>query len=323
MNSFEKKKNYFELGIAFARFSAKPDEDEHEIICKVASRLELKIPDYNELLIELVTGGGVVGPPQEWFEGTDGESRRNYGRIGTLSFAIFLLAQGKKDISDAAVQELMTLFQVEDIPTDILNDYLDALKTGDAAAAFRGFLAAFSKSLSSGSGSNEQIFDNVDPAPLIFDDKILQALQITINQASVCYREECYLATVVLCGKIIETLLAHAYEWLTGENPVEKQLAFNRVCNRLRQNHNVLLDDAVDNQLRLIYARRSAAIHGNTQVPTEDEAKGVAILTQNVINIIYSYFNDLEDFIGSWSEWCLTACPFIKKNPYQVCLLIV
>ena len=71
-----------ELGIAFARFSAKPYEDEREIICKVASRLELEIPDYDELVGELIAGEGVVGLPKEWFEGSDGESRRNYGRIG-------------------------------------------------------------------------------------------------------------------------------------------------------------------------------------------------------------------------------------------------
>ena len=100
MNSSEGKRNYFELGIAFAIFSAKPDEDEHKIVCKVASRVDLKILDYDELMTELIDSGGVVGPPREWLEGSDGESRRNYGRIGTLSFALFLLAQGNTDIDE-------------------------------------------------------------------------------------------------------------------------------------------------------------------------------------------------------------------------------
>ena len=54
MISFEDKLTFFDLGIAFARFSAIPDEDEHEIIRKVASRLKLEIPDYDELLTESV-----------------------------------------------------------------------------------------------------------------------------------------------------------------------------------------------------------------------------------------------------------------------------
>ena len=63
MTSFEDRRNFFQLGIAFARFSAKPDEDEHKIVCAVASRLDLEIPDYNALVVELVKGRGVVGPP--------------------------------------------------------------------------------------------------------------------------------------------------------------------------------------------------------------------------------------------------------------------
>ena len=49
------KRNFFELGIAFARFSAKPDEEEHRIICEVALRLELEVPDCSDLLLEVVT----------------------------------------------------------------------------------------------------------------------------------------------------------------------------------------------------------------------------------------------------------------------------
>ena len=163
MYSSEDKRNYFELGIAFARFSAKPDEDEHKIVCKVASRVELKIPDYNELITERIVGGGVVGPPSEWFEGSDGESRRNYYRIGTLSFAIFLLAQGNKGIEERAVQELKALFRAENIPKECLEDYIADLQAsdGDAAGAFRGFLATFSKALQSDQCDNESISERI------------------------------------------------------------------------------------------------------------------------------------------------------------------
>ena len=149
MISFKDKLTFFELGIAFTRFSAKPDEDEHEIIRKVASQLELEIPDYSELLVDLVEGGGIVTPPRKWFEGSDGASRAIYSRIGNLSFAIFLLAQGKHDIPDEAQQELVTLFRTEHIPEQILNDYIKNLETGNAKGAFRGFVPAFSQALPS------------------------------------------------------------------------------------------------------------------------------------------------------------------------------
>ena len=171
MNSFEDKKVFFELGFAFARFSVKPDEDEHKIICHVASQLdsrhELEISDYNELS-RLATEEKVVGPSREWFEGADGESRRNYYRIGTLSFVIFLDAQANDDLSDAAVKELRALFRAENIPKECLEDYFADLQAsdGDATGTFRGFLATFSKALQSDPSDSESIFERIS------DDKI-------------------------------------------------------------------------------------------------------------------------------------------------------
>lgn len=59
------------------------------------------------------------------------------------------------------------------------------------------------------------------------------------------------------------------------------------------------LDDSVDESLNLIYTHRSVVIHrGNLRkvsFPTEGQAKHVAGLTQEVINILYGYFNDLTD----------------------------
>ena len=156
MNPLEDKKTFFELGIAFARFSAKPDEDEHEIICKVASRPELEIPDYSELLTERVSRG-IVTPPSEWFEGSNGASRRNYYRIGTISFAMALYPQGNEDNDDGALTELIALFRVEAISEQILNDYVMDLKVGNAVGALKGFVAAFSKALSNEEYDNDPI----------------------------------------------------------------------------------------------------------------------------------------------------------------------
>ena len=162
MNSFEDKKVFFDLGIAFARFSVKTDEDEYKIICQVVSQHELKIPDYNELCI-LATDEKVVRPPSEWFEGSDGESRRHYYRIGTFSFVIFLDALADEDPSDEAVKELKALFRAENIPKECLEDYIADLQTrdGDAAGAFRGFLATFSKALQSDQCDNDSISERI------------------------------------------------------------------------------------------------------------------------------------------------------------------
>ena len=140
-----------------------------------------------------------------------------------------------------------------------------------------------------------QIFENLEEAPSVFDDMILKALQCTINEASTSYKHGCYLATIVLCGKIIETLLAHAYECLTDEYPFGNRRPFAYMRRKLRDDYKVLLGPTVDEMLELIYVHRSVGVYRNT-FPSEDDAHSIVVFTQNVINIIYQYFKDESNF---------------------------
>ena len=83
------KKNFFELGVAFGQFSAKPVQDNYETICKTASPLELGLPDYDNLKNQLWWD---FTPPAKWFIGSDDESLRNCYEIGILAYLRFLFA---------------------------------------------------------------------------------------------------------------------------------------------------------------------------------------------------------------------------------------
>ena len=235
-----------------------------------------------------------MDPPREWLAGPEGELRRNYGQIGILSFAIFLLAQEDETISDDAVQELKALFRAEAIPDDCLNDYLAELKTGDAVGAFREFVVTFSKAVPDDPRSNERIFDNVGSPPSSFDSNVSRTLQLTIAEACSCYKHECYLATIALCGKVIETLLADAFHVLMGK-PKPEKMGFAEVRKALRDK-GMPLDESMDQLLILIYTHRSVVIHDAGQLqdyefPKKGLAESVAGLTQEAINIMYDYFN--------------------------------
>ncbi len=43
------KKSFFELGVAFGQFSAKPDLEKYETTRKIALSLELEFPSYDDL----------------------------------------------------------------------------------------------------------------------------------------------------------------------------------------------------------------------------------------------------------------------------------
>ena len=196
-----------------------------------------------------------------------------------------------------AEAEAVGIFLQEDDP--VLRGNIREI--GDAKAVHSRFVQQISDSLlgknSSKINSKDEIFWNLSTPPDAFDKHVSEMLRLTINETSVCYKHECYLATIALCGKIIETLLANAFQALMGKPPSEK-MSFGDIRAALR-GKGAPLDDSVDELLNLIYTHRSVVIHrGNLRkisFPTEGQAKHVAGLTQEVINILYSYFNDLTD----------------------------
>lgn len=140
----------------------------------------------------------------------------------------------------------------------------------------------------------DEIFGGLCSPPDAFDDEVLKMLQLTVDEASVCYKHECYLATIMLCGKIIETLLAIAFQALMGKPP-GKRMPFGQIRQVLWEK-GVLLNDSVDKLLDLIYTPVVySGILLKTSFPTENQAKTIAGLTQEVINIIYAHFNDQTD----------------------------
>ena len=292
-------KNFFELGVAFAQFSANSEEKNYENTRKIALALELEFPNHDDLKGKLWWD---FVPPAKWFKGSDGESFRNCYEIGILAYLRFLLAlppsTRTEQISEAE-QKLKDLFVEENIAPEVLGDYLAGLDTDDPSkinASLRTFVQNFPKAF-----RKEQIFDNLGSAPLVFDDKVSETLRLTIDEASICYKNKCYLATIALCGKIIETLLANAFQALMEKTPPEK-MGFGEIRKALR-GKGMPLDDSVDELLELIYTHRSIVVHHSStgshiryvSYPTKEQAMPLAGLTQVVINVIYDYFNSQAD----------------------------
>ena len=305
-----KAKIFFELGIAFAQFSATPnDTDKYEQTRRIASSLELELPDHSDLKNQ---PWWEFVPPAKWFTGSNGELFKNCYEIGQLSYLRFLLAlppspNTRTEQIDETVRQLEYLFEVEDIPAEILNDYLTGLETGDADranASLRTFWRKFSIVLhEKATKPNEEIFNNPGPAPVeifnnlgtdpsAFKKEVLAAFHLTINEASKCYKHECYLATIVLCGRIIETLIANAYIVVFGVNPLDTKIAFKDMRTKLK-NEGVPLEETIDAELEVIYKHRNAIAHESIRIPTKEQAAGIALLTQNTIDITFRYFNDL------------------------------
>ena len=203
------------------------------------------------------------------------------------------------------IERLKIFFTVEDIPAEILDDHLAWLKTEDPLNAFRKFEIVFRKALSGKDTEPNEgifnnpgpdpagIFNNLDPDPSVFKKEVLKAFHSTVDEAAKCYEHECYLATIVLCGRIIETLIANVYQVVFRKNPLDdEKMRFEDMHNDLKNKAGLPLLTTVDKLLALIYDYRSKVIHGNIEIPIKDEAVGIVNLTRSVISTTFDYFNN-------------------------------
>lgn len=138
-------------------------------------------------------------------------------------------------------------------------------------------------------------FNALESASPDFDKDIVDAIEYMLEEASVCYKNQCYLATIMLCGKVMETLIKHVYKPVTKNEiyTIKKgeqiERTFKNMCNDLRS-EGILLSRGVGERLDIIYAHRSGAAH-ESRIPSKDEAGSVALLTNDVMKHIFEYCN--------------------------------
>ena len=134
-------------------------------------------------------------------------------------------------------------------------------------------------------------FESLDAVPPYFQEDAWNALKKTIHEAAVSYENNCYLATTILCGKITETLLKHAYFIVFDIDPDSQNLNTHKIRGKLRS-EGFLLEQAVDDQLTFISRSRNTAVHQSTFIPDKEQAGAVSLYTKSVIKIIIYTFCD-------------------------------
>jgi hypothetical protein len=127
----------------------------------------------------------------------------------------------------------------------------------------------------------EELF-YVFPAGIIEED-VTQAVNLTYDEVMICFENRCYTSSITLCGKIVETILAGLYASVCGGDADEENLGIDAICNRLKKHGYDLKKDALQSMMDVISCQRNKAVHGSIIIPTSAEAKGVVLLTKDVM----------------------------------------
>jgi len=124
-------------------------------------------------------------------------------------------------------------------------------------------------------------------SPEIFTHEETQDLNYAWSEVLNCYGNDCFVACVSLCGKVIETVVASIYKRKTGKYPREEDPdsppSFASTIKKLKKEHNFDFPDNIEKILGIVSDARNEAIHANLRRPSPDETRGVLSFTREVL----------------------------------------
>lgn len=115
-------------------------------------------------------------------------------------------------------------------------------------------------------------------------DDITKLINRAFTEAVRCYEMSCFMASIALCGRTIETAIGSLYEKVVGMHPSvdPSKPGMNAMLNRLTKAKYVF-PPGLKEKMEVIALHRNMAIHGNLQLPTVDEARSVIYSTRDVL----------------------------------------
>lgn len=113
----------------------------------------------------------------------------------------------------------------------------------------------------------------------------------TLQEVSICFQYECYIATIVLCGKLLEVCLKEIL-FRNGINSDNVYMLGNLIKKVKSDVPNEYLDPALENIAGIISKSRNTAIHYGEKVPipSRDQAIMVIFATRDVITRNISHY---------------------------------
>ena len=106
----------------------------------------------------------------------------------------------------------------------------------------------------------------------------------TLNEIATCFDNECYIATITLCGKILEVCLCEILQ-RNRVNYDNKSMLGNLIRLVKEKVSNEYIDQALEGTTTIISKSRNTAVHFNERIPipSRDQAIMVIFATRDVV----------------------------------------
>ena len=121
--------------------------------------------------------------------------------------------------------------------------------------------------------------------------EISTEMEADLRELDRCFHSDCYRASVILCGRLLEIALHRVYYQATNNDLLEKSpgIGLGNLIAKLKQN-NVQLDPAVSQQIHLINQVRIYSVHKKQQAfcPTKEQTHAIILYTIDIIRKLFS-----------------------------------
>ena len=117
-------------------------------------------------------------------------------------------------------------------------------------------------------------------------EELADEVYADLRELEKCYNQECYRASVILCGRLLETALHRKYFNETGNDLLEKSpgIGLGNLIARMKE-RSINLDPALSQQIHLINQVRIYSVHKkqNSFSPNKDQAHAVILYTLDAV----------------------------------------
>ena len=115
-------------------------------------------------------------------------------------------------------------------------------------------------------------------------------LQSDFKELEKCYSSQCYKASTILCGRILEAVLHRKYYETTGFDILEKNpgIGLGTLIAKLTEKE-VILDPALKQQIHLINEVRIFSVHKKRQLfqPTKEQTHAMILYTMDIVKKLF------------------------------------
>ena len=120
--------------------------------------------------------------------------------------------------------------------------------------------------------------------------EIKDEMHADIAELQRCFDARCFRATVILCGRILETALHRKYYEATKNDLMEKSpgLGLGNLVAKLHEK-GVLTDPALSQQIHLINQVRIYSVHAKKEpfAPSEEQAQAIMLYTIDIVKKLF------------------------------------